>query len=229
MRVLIVEDDDRIAKPLAEDLRHQHHAIEIASDGVEGWEYAQAIEYDLILLDLMLPKLDGISLCKKLRAARYPALILMLTAKDTTSDKIIGLDAGADDYLIKPFEIEELAARIRALSRRSLETKPPVLSYGKLQLDSATREVTYSGKVLTLTPKEYMILELFLRNPNRVFSRSAILEKLWELDKAIETEDRTVRTHITNLRRKLKAAGMSADFLETVYGIGYCLRYERNF
>lgn len=229
MRVLIVEDDDRIAKPLAEDLRHQHHAIEIASDGVEGWEYAQAIEYDLILLDLMLPKLDGISLCKKLRAARSPALILMLTAKDTTSDKIIGLDAGADDYLIKPFEIEELAARIRALSRRSLETKPPVLSYGKLQLDSATREVTYSGKVLTLTPKEYMILELFLRNPNRVFSRSAILEKLWELDKAIETEDRTVRTHITNLRRKLKAAGMSADFLETVYGIGYCLRYERNF
>ncbi|MDJ0567913.1 MAG: response regulator [Pleurocapsa sp. MO_192.B19] len=128
MRILIVEDDDRIAKPLAEDLRHQHHAVEIAVDGVEGWEYAQAIAYDLILLDLMLPKLDGISLCKQLRQARYNALILMLTAKDTISDKIIGLDAGADDYLVKPFELEELAARIRALCRRSAETKPPVLT-----------------------------------------------------------------------------------------------------
>ena len=223
MRILIVEDDDRIAKPLAEDLKHQHHVIEIASDGVEGWEYAQAIAYDLILLDLLLPKLDGISLCKRLRAVKSPALILMLTAKDTTSDKIIGLDAGADDYLVKPFELEELAARIRALSRRSLETKPLILSYGKLQLHSPTREVTYSGKVLTLTPKEYMILELFLRHPNRVFSRAAILEKLWELDKIIQSGDKTVRTHITNLRRKLRAAGMSADFLETVHGMGYRL------
>ena len=223
MRILIVEDDDRIAKPLAEDLKHQYHAIEVASDGVEGWEYAQAIEYDLILLDLMLPKLDGISLCKRLRAAKSPALILMLTAKDTTSDKIIGLDAGADDYLVKPFELEELAARIRALSRRSLETQPPILSYGRLQLNSTTREVTYNARVLALTPKEYMILELFLSNPNRVFSRSAILEKLWELDKIIKAGDRTVRTHITNLRRKLKAAGMTADCLETVYGIGYRL------
>ncbi len=128
MRILIVEDDDRIAKPLAEDLRHQHHVVEIAVDGVEGWEYAQAIAYDLILLDLMLPKLDGISLCKQLRQSQCNALILMLTAKDTISDKIIGLDAGADDYLVKPFELEELAARIRALCRRSAETKPPVLT-----------------------------------------------------------------------------------------------------
>ncbi|MGF1482024.1 MAG: response regulator transcription factor [Cyanophyceae cyanobacterium] len=224
MRILIVEDDDRIAKPLAEDLKYQHHTIEIASDGAEGWQYSQVIAYDLILLDLMLPNLDGISLCKKLRATQSPALILMLTARDTTSDKVVGLDAGADDYLVKPFELEELTARIRALSRRSFEARPTILSHGKLKLNSTTREVTYAGEVLALTPKEYMILELFLRNPHQVFSRSAILEKLWELDKIIKAEDRTVRTHITNLRRKLKEAGMTADLLETVYGSGYRLR-----
>ena len=185
MRILIVEDDDRIAKPLAEDLRHQHHVVEIATDGLEGWEYTQAIDYDLILLDLMLPKLDGISLCQQLRRSQYNALILMLTAKDTTSDKIIGLDAGADDYLVKPFEIEELAARIRALCRRSAETKPPILTYGKLNLDPASNEVSFDSQVLTLTPKEYMILELFMRHRDRVFSRSEILDKLWEIDRVI--------------------------------------------
>jgi DNA-binding response OmpR family regulator len=228
MRILIVEDDDRIARPLAEDLKHQHHAVEIASDGIEGWEYTQAIDYDLILLDLMLPKLDGISLCQKLRNAKYNALILMLTAKDTTTDKVIGLDAGADDYLVKPFELEELSARIRALSRRSIETKPSILNYDKLQLNCNTREVTYNRQVLSLTPKEYMILELFLHNPERVFTRSEILDKLWELDKVIKAGDKTIRTHITNLRHKLKAAGMAEDCFETVYGVGYRLRSERD-
>jgi DNA-binding response OmpR family regulator len=226
MRILIVEDDDRIAKPLAEDLRHQHHVVEIAADGLEGWEYTQAIAYDLILLDIMLPKLDGISLCKQLRQSQYNALILMLTAKDTTSDKIIGLDAGADDYLVKPFDLEELAARIRALCRRSTETKPPILTYGKLQLDPASNEVKYDGQVLILTPKEYMILELFMRHCDRVFSRSEILDKLWEIDKLVSAGDFTVRTHITNLRHKLKDVGMSEDCIETVYGIGYRLRSE---
>lgn len=224
MKILIVEDDDRIAKPLAEDLRHQYHVVEIARDGIEGWEYAQEREYDLILLDLMLPKLDGISLCKKLRQAKLNALILMLTAKDTISDKVIGLDAGADDYLVKPFELDELAARIRALARRSTETKPSILSYSKLQLNSTNTEVAYDGQVLSLTRKEYLILELFLRYPNRVFSRSEILEKLWELDKIIQADDQTIRTHLTNLRQKLKAAGMLTDCLETVYGIGYRFR-----
>jgi DNA-binding response OmpR family regulator len=228
MRILIVEDDDRIAKPLAEDLRHQHHAVDIAADGIEGWDYTQAIDYDLILLDLMLPKLDGINLCKQLRQSRYNALILMLTAKDTTTDKIIGLDAGADDYLVKPFEIDELAARIRALCRRSPETKPPILTYGKLHLDPASNEVKYDGKLLTLTPKEYMILELLMRHCGRVFSRSTILEKLWEVDRVIQAEDITVRTHITNLRHKLKDVGMSADCIETVYGLGYRLRSQQD-
>lgn len=221
MRILLVEDDDRIAKPLAEDLRHQHHIVEIAQDGVEGWEYAQATEYDLILLDLMLPRLDGISLCKRLRATQSSVLILMLTAKDTTSDKVIGLDAGADDYLVKPFKLQELAARIRALARRSSETKPLILSYGRLNLNPSTAEVTYGDNLLSLTPKEYLILEYFLRHPRQVLTRSAILDQLWEFDNS--SMEGTVKTHITNLRRKIKDAGGSGSEIETVYGIGYRL------
>lgn len=224
MRILIVEDDDRIAKPLAEDLRHQHHAVDIARDGIEGWEYAQAAQYDLILLDLMLPRLDGISLCKRLRAAQSKVLILMLTAKDTTSDKVIGLDAGADDYLIKPFELEELAARIRALCRRSPETKQPILSHSQLQLNPSTRKVTYKEKLLSLTPKEYLLLEYFLRHPKQVVTRSALLDKLWEFDKS--SGEATIKTHITNLRNKLKAAGSKDNLIESVYGIGYRLRTD---
>lgn len=222
MRILVVEDDDRIAKPLVEDLKHQHHVVDVASDGIKGWEYALAANYELILLDLMLPRLDGITLCKRLRAAKFNVLILMMTARDTTTDKIIGLDAGADDYLVKPFEVEELAARVRALSRRSPEFRPLILVYGDLQLDPSTCQVTYRGKLLPLTPKEYMILEYFLRNPNQVLTRSVILDKLWEFDKL--SEETTIKTHITNLRRKLKAAGSSENFIETIYGIGYRLR-----
>ncbi|PSB30006.1 DNA-binding response regulator, partial [filamentous cyanobacterium Phorm 46] len=173
------------------------------------------------LLDLMLPKLDGISLCKRLRADRSHVLILMLTARDTTSDRVIGLDAGADDYLVKPFELEELAARIRALSRRIPETKPLILTHGDLQINPSSCTVTYAENTLSLTPKEYMILECFLKSPTQVLTRSAILDKLWDFDKA--SGEGTVKTHITNLRSKLKAAGSSENFIETVYGIGYRL------
>lgn len=222
MRILLVEDDDRIAKPLAEDLRHQHYMVEIASDGIEGWEYAQAVAYDLVLLDLMLPRLDGISLCKRLRASGYLGLVLMLTAKDTTTDKVIGLDAGADDYLIKPFELEELAARIRALQRRPSEMRSPVLRQDELMLDSACHTVTYAGNSLDLTPKEYLILEHLLQKSGQVFTRTILLDKLWELDRA--SSENTVKTHITNLRRKLKAAGCQNKLIETIYGVGYRLR-----
>lgn len=222
MRILLVEDDDRIAQPLAEDLRHQYHVVDVAEDGLKGWECTQSVLYDLILLDLMLPRLDGLTLCKRLRSAGCIAPILMLTARDTTTDKVIGLDAGADDYLIKPFELEELAARVRALSRRSLETRQPVLICGDLQLDPSTCNVSYGGKALSLTPKEYMILELFLRNPTLVFSRSSLLDKLWEFGKLPAEE--TIKTHITSLRRKLKEAGSSEELIETVYGLGYRLR-----
>lgn len=222
MRILFVEDDERIAQPLAEDLRHQYHIVDIAEDGIAGWECSQSVLYDLILLDWMLPRLDGITLCKRLRAAGCNAPILMLTARDTTTDKVIGLDAGADDYLIKPFEIEELAARIRALSRRSLETRQPVLCCGDLRLDPSTCQVTYGDRVLSLTPKEYMLMEIFLKNPTQVFSRSSLLDKLWELNQLPAEE--TIKTHITNLRRKLKEVGSSEDMIETVYGLGYRLR-----
>ncbi len=222
MRILIVEDDDRIAKPLAEDLRHQNHVVDIANDGLSGWNYTQTVFYDLILLDVMLPRLDGISLCKRLRSAGSKSLILMLTARDTTGDKVVGLDAGADDYLVKPFELEELAARIRALSRRTPEIQSAVLTYGPLQLDPGSRDVTYAHTSIDLTPKEYMILELFLRHPTQVLTRSMILDKLWELDQV--SGEQTVKTHLTNLRRKLKEAGEPQELIETVYGIGYRLR-----
>lgn len=224
MRILVIEDDDRIAHPLAEDLRYQNHVVDIAQDGIAGWNYACSTTYDLILLDLMLPRLDGISLCRKLRQENINAPILILTARDTTTDKVIGLDAGADDYLVKPFELEELSARIRALSRRGKETQALQLTHGQLCLDPSTCQVTYDGKILTLTPKEYMILELFLRNPHRVLTRSDILDKLWDFDKS--SGEGTVRTHITNLRNKLKAAGSSESLIETLYGIGYRLEQK---
>ncbi len=221
MRILIIEDDDRIAQPLAEDLRYQNHVVDIATDGIAGWNYNQATNYDLILLDVMLPRLDGITLCEKLREAQVNVPILMLTAKDTTADKVAGLDAGADDYLVKPFELEELSARIRALSRRGKETQASLLEYGKLTLNPNTCQVNYGEQILSLTPKEYMILELFLKNPNRVLTRSDILDKLWNFDQS--SGEGTVKTHITNLRNKLKTVSGKDSLIETIYGIGYRL------
>jgi DNA-binding response OmpR family regulator len=192
MKILVVEDDDRIARPIAEDLKHQHYIVDVVCDGQQGWEYAQVVEYDLILLDLMLPKLDGITLCKRLRGNNYRGFILMITARDTTTDKVIGLDAGADDYLVKPFELEELSARIRAVSRRSPEIRPAILSYGNLQLNPSNHEVTCDGKPLALTPKEYTLLKFFLSNPHKVLTRGGLLDKLWELDKSSGEE--TIKT-----------------------------------
>lgn len=222
MRILIVEDDSRIAKPLAKDLRYQKHSVDVAVDGLEGWEFIRATDYDLILLDWMLPHLDGVSLCKKLRQADCQAMVLMLTAKDTTSDKVIGLDAGADDYLVKPFKLDELSARIRALFRRNREIAPTILSHGSLTLDPASHTVSYLDQPLGLTPKEYVILEYFLRHPGQVLTRDALLNHLWEFDRAAGAG--TVKTHVGNLRSKLKAAGCSPDILATVYGVGYRLQ-----
>ncbi|TYQ24649.1 response regulator transcription factor [Pseudanabaena sp. UWO311] len=221
MKILLVEDDDRIARPLIEDLRAQKHSIDYARDGLEGWEWAQLIVYDLILLDVMLPKLDGVSLCRRLRSSGCKAQILMLTARDSISDRVLGLDAGADDYLVKPFDLEELSARIRALARRSHDLKPKVFAYGGLSLDSGSQIVSYKGKILSLTPKEFMILDHLLQNPTQVFTRTALMDRIWEFDK--QSGEDTIRTHITNLRRKLKEAGSSDTLVETVYGIGYRL------
>ncbi|NEO99793.1 MAG: response regulator transcription factor [Symploca sp. SIO2E9] len=222
MRILLVEDDERITDALAEDLSDQHYAIDVAYDGEEGWELATAFTYDLILLDIMLPKMDGITICQKLRSQGYSTPVLMLTARDTIDDKVVGLDAGADDYLVKPFDLQELSARIRALLRRGNSTSPPVLEWGKLRLDPSTCEVFYEERLLPLSPKEYSLLEFFLRSGRRVFSRAQILEHLWPFERL--PEEATVKAHIRGLRQKLEAAGAPSDLIETVYGLGYRLK-----
>ncbi len=225
MRVLVVEDDLHISEALQEALIDQRYIVDVASDGLSGWNFVESFEYDLILLDVMLPKLDGIKLCQRIRSEGYQTPVLMLTARDTLTDKVKGLDAGADDYLVKPFELEELEARMRALLRRGPATLPPVLEWGTLKLNPSTCEVFYDDKALHLTPKEYGLLELFLRNSNRMFSRGMILEHLWSFEEPPGEE--TVKMHIKSLRHKLKAAGAQEDMIETVYGLGYRLKQKR--
>lgn len=222
MRILLVEDDERIAQALAETLIDRNYVVDIATDGEAGWDFVQAFAYDLILLDVMLPKLDGIALCHRLRRASYQMPVLMLTARDTSNDKVMGLDAGADDYVVKPFDLPELAARIRALLRRGNSSTPPILEWENLCLDPSTCHVTYLGQALHLTPKEYGLLELLLRNTSRVLSRSSILEHLWSYDDPPGEE--TIKVHLKDLRKKLKAAGAPADLIQTIYGLGYRLK-----
>ncbi|NET69107.1 MAG: response regulator transcription factor [Moorea sp. SIO1G6] len=222
MRILLVEDDERITDALAEDLTDQHYVVDVANDGQIGRELVESFSYDLILLDVMLPKMDGITLCRKLRSQGNSTPILMLTARDTISDKIVGLDAGADDYLVKPFDLGELSARMRALLRRGNTTLPPVLEWDSLRLDPSTCEVFYEDRLLSLSPKEYALLEFFLRHPRRVFSRAQILENLWSFERL--PEEATVKAHIRGLRQKLEAAGAPSDLIETVYGLGYRLK-----
>lgn len=222
MKILLIEDDTWMAKAVVDALTHQSYVVDIAADGQAGWEFATATRYDLIVLDITLPKLDGISLCRQLRQAGDQTPILLLTAKDTRSDKVIGLDAGADDYVAKPFDFQELLARIRALLRRGSSALPPVLEWGGVRLDPSLCEVTCHGQALHLTRKEYSLLELFLRHRQRIFSPSAIIEQLWAFEDS--PKESTIKTHIKALRQKLKAAGIEHDCIETVYGLGYRLK-----
>ncbi len=221
MRILIVEDDEHIADALASALTNQNYVVDIAKDGQVGWEFIEAFPYDLILLDIMLPKVDGMALCQKLRQSRISIPVLMLTARDTSLDKVEALDAGADDYVLKPFDLQELMARIRALLRRGAAILPPVLAWENLRLDPSICKVTYNQQELHLTPKEYQILELFLRNTHQVFNRGEILAHLWSFEEPPGEE--TVKVHIRSLRQKLKLAG-ATDLIETVYGLGYRLK-----
>lgn len=222
MKILVVEDDENIVIPIEEDLDEQNYIVEVASDGQAAKELIDVFDYDVIVLDVMLPKLDGITLCQQLRANGCRTPILMLTARDTIKDRVKGLDAGADDYLIKPFDLEELSARIRALLRRGETTLPPVLTWGGLRVDPNTCEVSYEQQVLSLSPKEYRLLEFFLRHPRRMFSRAQLLDHLWSMDQI--PEEATVKAHISSLRQKLKTAGLKSDVIETVYGLGYRLK-----
>jgi len=221
MKILVVEDDQYVAKALTLVLAHHNYVVEIASDGEEAWGFITLFDYDLIILDISLPLLDGISLCRQMRSDGLQTPIMLLTALNYPHEKAIGLDAGADDYMVKPFDEEELTARIRALLRRGKIKSLPILRWGSLKLDPRSYKVTYKKQLLALTPKEYALLELFLRNTHNVFSCSMILDHLWSYEDA-PTEE-AVRTHIKGLRMKLKAVGASRNIIETVYGIGYRL------
>jgi DNA-binding response OmpR family regulator len=222
MRILLVDDDKSLIDILSRSLAEQNYALDAVTDGEQGWIYGCTYNYDLIILDWCLPKLDGISLCQRFRANGYDMPILLLTARSGRQDKIRGLDAGADDYLCKPFDVEELAARIRALLRRLNFNSFPVLSWGELQLDPCSCEVTYQGELLSLTAKEYGLLELFLRRSQEVLSIEEIIESLWS--SAEYPAEATVRSHLRYLRQKLKLAGLPEDLIETVQGRGYCLK-----
>lgn len=222
MKILLVEDDDRIAAPLVEALTDWHYVVDMAIDGEQGFEFIQAFHYDLLVLDVMLPKLDGLILCQKVRQHGYAMPILMLTARDTSADKVAGLDVGADDYLVKPFDLKELLARIRALLRRGSTSITMMLEWELLQLNPNTYEVTYAGRMLYLTPKEYRLLELLLRHSDRTFSKAEILEHLWSF--AEPPNEETVKVHIRSLRQKLRQAGANVNLIETIYGLGYRLK-----
>jgi len=221
MRILLVEDDVRLAETLAEALTDQWYVVDIATDGETGWHQAKTLDYDLMVLDVMLPDLDGISLCQRLRSHGYTLPILMLTACDTINDEVTGLDVGADDYVVKPVDLQKLFARIRALLRRGSSTALPILAWGDLHLNPSTYEVGYGTTLIHLTPKEYALLELLLRNGRRVLSRSVMIEHVWSLESP--PEEHAVKVHIRGLRQKLKAAGASEDLIETVHSRGYRL------
>ena len=220
MRILVVDDDEILVAVLKRSLSSQRHIVDIAEDGQLGWEYVQSGEYELILLDVNLPGLDGVSLCEKMRSEGCATPILLMTAQNATQDRILGLDAGADDYLTKPLDLDELNARVRALSRRGEVIPTAVLDVHGLTLDPSSCEVYYQQQPIKLTAKEYSLLELFLRNPARVFSRSQILDKIWTYDDPPLEE--SVKAHIKGLRKKLKKAGV-VNWIENVYGIGYRL------
>ena len=223
MKILLVEDDTITVNLLTRALNSQSYNVNTAGDGETALQLARAYDYDLIVLDVLIPKLDGISLCRELRSSGCQMPILLLTALDSRSNLVQGLEAGADDYMVKPFNIEELMARIRALLRRGKAALSSTsLTWENLQVNPDTTEVSYAEKVLHLTPKEYHLLELFLRNPQRIFSRSAILDRIWSAGEFPQEE--AVTAHIKGLRHKLKAAGMSVDLVETVYGLGYRLK-----
>jgi DNA-binding response OmpR family regulator len=221
MRILVVEADELMGLTLVQQLTTQQYAVSLVTDGESALQLTEDWDYDLILLDIALPAIDGLAVCQQLRSQGYDSPILFLTAQASPADRVRGLDAGADDYLVKPFDLAELLARIRALMRRGSTEKAAVLIWENVQIDPRTNRVTCDGQPLALTPKEYAVIELFLRNPKRVFSRSNILDRLWDFADCPGEE--TVSSHIYSLRQKLKAAG-SADFIETVYGLGYRLR-----
>jgi two-component system OmpR family response regulator len=221
VRVLVVEDAARMAGLLKRALQEEGHAVDIASDGPEGLWLATENAYEAIVLDVMLPGLDGIRLCRRLRESGNWVPVLLLTARDGVGDRVRGLDAGADDYLVKPFSLLELAARLRALARRGDRPRPAVLAEGDLRLDPAVKRAWRAGTEVQLTPKEFALLEFFLRHPGRVLTRSQIIEAVWDF--AYDGGSNVVDQYVKYLRRKVDVPFGRHD-IETVRGMGYRLR-----
>ncbi|GAB4579997.1 MAG: response regulator transcription factor [Anaerolineales bacterium] len=219
-RILVIEDDEAILRFLRRGLAYEGYIVDTATEGQSGLALARDHPPDLVVLDWMLPGLDGLEVCRRLRAGG-PVPILMLTAKDTIHDRVQGLDAGADDYMVKPFDLDELLARIRALMRRAQPNRPKVLRFADLSLDTGTRQAARGDRVISLTAKEYELLELFLRHPRQVMTRDMIFDHVWGYD--FGGESNIIEVYVRYLRQKLEA-NSEARLLHTVRGMGYVLR-----
>ncbi len=216
MKILVIEDEHLIAQSLKKGLQQENYAVDVAFTGTDGYDLASTQDYDLILLDLMLPGIDGITICQKLRSSGNHTPILMLTAKSQTEDKISGLDCGADDYLIKPFSFEELLARIRALIRRPQNIAKSIITVGNLSLDNTNFKVLLNKKEIKLSSREFVLLEFLMRNVGVILSKEKIISRLWDYDS--EVLPNTVEVYIRNLRQKI-----GNNYIETLRGFGYRL------
>ncbi len=220
-RILIIEDDQAIVRVLKRTLTYEGYQVDAAYDGEEGINLYKKIKPDLLILDWMLPGMDGLEVCDRLRAAEEMVPILMLTAKDNTQDRVFGLDAGVDDYMVKPFELEELTARVRALLRRTKSDRSTVLSFADLKLNTSTRMAERGEREITLTAKEYDLLDLFLRHPRQVLTREVIFDRVWGYD--FGGESNVLDVYIRYLRQKMEEKG-EPRLIFTVRGVGYVLR-----
>jgi DNA-binding response OmpR family regulator len=223
MRILVVEDNPKVASMLQDGLRGEKYDVDTVPDGAEGLRQARAGNYDLLIVDVMLPGMNGFELTKSYRNAGGTTPILMLTAKTATEDKVVGLDSGADDYLTKPFAFAELLARMRSLFRRGVLDKTTLLKYADLELDTVSHKAKRDGKPIDLTAKEYALLEFFLRNKGSVLSRSIISEHIW--DYSFDTGTNLIDVYINHLRAKIET-GFAGKLIHTVRGVGYVLRKE---
>jgi DNA-binding response OmpR family regulator len=223
MKLLIVEDEKRMVQLLRQGLEEEGHTVVCANDGAEGWELSKSYTFDVIVLDIMMPRLDGYELAKRLRANKVPTPILMLTAKDSVQDIVHGLDLGADDYLTKPFAFNELLARLRAVKRRAVVPQPTTLQVDDLVLDPATREVSRGGIRLALTRTEYGLLERLMDRAGKVIPRRQLIESVWGFDRDIE--DNTLDVFVRLLRSKVDGNGRK-KLIHTMRGVGYVIRTE---
>lgn len=224
MRLLLVEDERKISANMKRALEEEGYAVDAVYTGRDGLDWALSTEYDVMILDILLPEMDGVTVCKELRALDNRTPILMLTARDKVQDRVRGLDAGADDYLVKPFALEELLARIRALTRRSPDLpKSPVLKIADLTLDTLTRRVRRGNKIIDLTLKEYAVLECLMREPERVLTRTQIAQHVWNYD--VFNQSNVVDVYIKNLRRKIDSLA-EPKLIHTVRGAGYRISPE---